>query len=282
MSRQSITLILQQLRDAGTEDEREAAAAQLYRCCRSQVEKLARGRLLPGGGLADEEDVAQSAFRSFFGRIETGQLDALVTGGQAWAILARLTRNKAIDSLRYDNAMCRGGHGGRRAAPSESRSFAEGHALESWPGTQSAAGGETGNRVGKTAAGRPHPAARGEANPTTGAGRAAGPANGAAALPRPIERASRRQEDLPLEAICDRSQRSGEEQAASNELIAYFLERLSEATLRGIVSLKMQGFTNEEIAQQLGCATRTVERKLNLIRRLWIPILESSDERRRC
>ena len=59
-----------------------------------------------------------------------------------------------------------------------------------------------------------------------------------------------------------------------------FLEELSEATLRGIVSLKLDGFTNQEIAKQLGCATRTIERKLNLIRRLWLPILEESHEGR--
>jgi DNA-directed RNA polymerase specialized sigma24 family protein len=31
---------------------------------------------------------------------------------------------------------------------------------------------------------------------------------------------------------------------------------------------KMEGYTNEEIAGKLGCATRTVERKLFLIRRV--------------
>ena len=54
--------------------------------------------------------------QDFFDRIETGQLDALVNGGQAWAILSRLTRNKAIDSVRYDNAVRRGGEGGRRVS----------------------------------------------------------------------------------------------------------------------------------------------------------------------
>ncbi|MCA9137649.1 MAG: hypothetical protein KDB00_12845 [Planctomycetales bacterium] len=105
MSESSITQILNQLREADNDEERQVAAAKLYRCYRGQVEQIARGRLTPGGGLADEEDVAQSAFRSFFDRIETGQLDALVTGGQAWAILAKLTRNKTIDSVRYDNTL---------------------------------------------------------------------------------------------------------------------------------------------------------------------------------
>jgi DNA-binding NarL/FixJ family response regulator len=31
----------------------------------------------------------------------------------------------------------------------------------------------------------------------------------------------------------------------------------------------MDGYSNEEIAQELGCVERTVERKLNVIRRVW-------------
>ncbi|MEL6108667.1 MAG: hypothetical protein AAFU85_21895, partial [Planctomycetota bacterium] len=71
MSSLSVTQILKLLRD-GERDDREAAAAELYERYRRQVEQIARGRLMPGGGLADEQDVAQSAFRSFFGRIDTG------------------------------------------------------------------------------------------------------------------------------------------------------------------------------------------------------------------
>ena len=111
MSDISVTQILKRLRDGASDEDRQAAAEQLYQRYRHRVEQIARGRLSPSGGLSDEEDVAQSAFRSFFGRIETGKLDALVSGGQAWAILARLTRNKAIDSVRYNNAICRGGDG---------------------------------------------------------------------------------------------------------------------------------------------------------------------------
>lgn len=257
MSDSSITLILHQLREAVTEEEREAAAAKLYRCYRNQVEKLARGRLHYGGGLADEEDVAQSAFRSFFGRIESGQLDALVTGGQAWAILAKLTRNKAIDSLRYNNAICRGGDGARRPVESPDASASRSRTPGGLPGDagQSTIGRNRLN-IGDSVA------ARSAGADTVG------------------QRQNGRREEYPLEAVRDRSQRSGEEQAASNEVIEYFLEQLSEATLRGIVSLKLHGFTNEEIAEKLGCATRTIERKLNLIRRLWIPILESGDEER--
>ena len=32
----------------------------------------------------------------------------------------------------------------------------------------------------------------------------------------------------------------------------------------------MEGYTNEEIARELGCVTRSVERKLNVIRKAWL------------
>jgi DNA-directed RNA polymerase specialized sigma24 family protein len=33
----------------------------------------------------------------------------------------------------------------------------------------------------------------------------------------------------------------------------------------------MEGYTNQEIAAKLGCALRSVERRLRLIRALWLP-----------
>ena len=47
------------------------------------------------------------------------------------------------------------------------------------------------------------------------------------------------------------------------------LDRLSDTLLRAIALWKIEGFTTEEIAAKLGCTSRTVERKLQLIRRLW-------------
>lgn len=47
------------------------------------------------------------------------------------------------------------------------------------------------------------------------------------------------------------------------------LDRLGDETLRRIAVLKMQGYTNQQIAAQLGCALRSVERKLNGIRKIW-------------
>jgi DNA-directed RNA polymerase specialized sigma24 family protein len=47
------------------------------------------------------------------------------------------------------------------------------------------------------------------------------------------------------------------------------LERLDAVVLRPIALWKMEGYTNEEIAAKLGCVTRTVQRKLQLIRDTW-------------
>ncbi len=42
-----------------------------------------------------------------------------------------------------------------------------------------------------------------------------------------------------------------------------------DSTLRTIVELKLQGYANEEIAESVGCATRTIIRKLNRVRDEW-------------
>jgi DNA-directed RNA polymerase specialized sigma24 family protein len=47
------------------------------------------------------------------------------------------------------------------------------------------------------------------------------------------------------------------------------LDKLPEPALRQVALWKMEGYTNEEIARNLGCVPRTVERKLQVIRSLW-------------
>jgi RNA polymerase sigma factor (sigma-70 family) len=44
---------------------------------------------------------------------------------------------------------------------------------------------------------------------------------------------------------------------------------LGDAELEAIARLKMEGYTVEQIAQQLGYAPRTIKRKMRLIRTLW-------------
>lgn len=47
------------------------------------------------------------------------------------------------------------------------------------------------------------------------------------------------------------------------------LDSLPNETLRSICLWKMEGWTNDEIAVRMDCTTRTVERKLELIRKHW-------------
>lgn len=47
------------------------------------------------------------------------------------------------------------------------------------------------------------------------------------------------------------------------------LEMLDDTDLRSIALLKLQGYTNDEIAGELGCVARTVERRLHAIRGVW-------------
>jgi DNA-directed RNA polymerase specialized sigma24 family protein len=47
------------------------------------------------------------------------------------------------------------------------------------------------------------------------------------------------------------------------------LEQLPDPELRSIALWKMEGYTNDEIAERVGCVPRTVERRLRVIRALW-------------
>jgi DNA-directed RNA polymerase specialized sigma24 family protein len=45
---------------------------------------------------------------------------------------------------------------------------------------------------------------------------------------------------------------------------------LGSEVLRQVLDLRLQGYTREEIAERLGCAERTVKRKLEIIREAWL------------
>jgi DNA-directed RNA polymerase specialized sigma24 family protein len=53
------------------------------------------------------------------------------------------------------------------------------------------------------------------------------------------------------------------------------LERLRDDVLRKVTVLRIEGFTTDAIADQLGCARRTVARQLALIRRILAADVES-------
>jgi len=49
----------------------------------------------------------------------------------------------------------------------------------------------------------------------------------------------------------------------------HLLSKLDDERLRRIAVMKLDGLTNDEIAERLQCATRTVQRKMDLIRDQW-------------
>ena len=48
------------------------------------------------------------------------------------------------------------------------------------------------------------------------------------------------------------------------------LDSLDDDSLRQVALSRMEGYNNDEIAVQLGCARRTVARRLDLIRKTWL------------
>ncbi len=58
------------------------------------------------------------------------------------------------------------------------------------------------------------------------------------------------------------------------DMSEHLMAQLPESDLQQIVHLKLEGFTNEEIAERMKITRRTVQRKLERIRRIW---LESSE-----
>ena len=55
----------------------------------------------------------------------------------------------------------------------------------------------------------------------------------------------------------------------ANETIKRLLQRLEDTQLRAIAVWKWEGYTIEEMATMLGCSSRTILRKLKLIRAIW-------------
>lgn len=58
-------------------------------------------------------------------------------------------------------------------------------------------------------------------------------------------------------------------EAAAAEACRRLLDLLGDEQLRQIAVWRMEGYTNQEIADRLGCVVETVERRLRLIRSAW-------------
>jgi RNA polymerase sigma factor (sigma-70 family) len=193
----SVTTWLAQLR-AGN----RAVAQQLWERYYRRLVRLARRKL---HGLrhaaADEEDVALSAFDSFYRNAEQGRFPRLDDRNNLWELLVVITSRKAIDLRQRECAQKRGG--GR---------VVEQSVLDRPPGSDA-----DGPGIAQVASAEPSP-------------------------------------ELAAE-ISDEMQR--------------LLGKLPNEEVRAVALAKLEGYTNAEIAERLGCALATVERRLSLIRSVW-------------
>jgi RNA polymerase sigma factor (sigma-70 family) len=171
-----------------------AAADQLWDAYVHRLVALARRTMgkIPRQA-ADEEDVALSAFDSFYRRAECGQFARLSDRNDLWQLLVVITERKAIDLMRREGRQSRG--------EGKVRNLSEADMAE--------------------AAGLLDP----------------GPTPEFAAQ------------------VADECRK--------------LLELLGDESLRKVAIAKLEGYTNRQIAEQLGCIEQTVERKLRSIRQIW-------------
>jgi RNA polymerase sigma factor (sigma-70 family) len=191
----SVTTWLEQLR-AGNRD----AAQQLWERYLSRLIRLARSKLHGlRRGAADEEDVALSAFDSFYRAAEQGRFPQLGDRNNLWELLVVITIRKAIDLRQRE---CRQKRGGGKVVGESAFDVpvsAEGAGIEQAVGTE----------------------------------------------PTP---------ELAVQV--------------ADELEA-LLRLLPNEDVRSVAVLKLEGYTNAEIADHLDCSLATVERRLSLIRSAW-------------
>jgi DNA-directed RNA polymerase specialized sigma24 family protein len=95
----------------------DAAAAQpLWERYHRRIVTLARRKLQSARRSADEEDVVQSAFHSFFRGVIAGRFPRLDDRDDLWRLLVVITAREALDQLARENSQERGG-GTPRADP---------------------------------------------------------------------------------------------------------------------------------------------------------------------
>jgi len=178
-----------------------AAAEPLWRRYCRQMVALARKMLrLARRRAADEEDVVQNAFNSFFKALRHGRFPDLDDRHGLERLLVVITTNKALKQLKHERRQKRGGE----ATMADTAIVNPGHA-------------DDGARLLDIIDAEPPP-------------------------------------DLAAQ-IADELQR--------------LLSLLGDDSLRKVAQLKLEGYGNGEIAEELACSLRTVARKLDAIRVLW-------------
>jgi RNA polymerase sigma factor (sigma-70 family) len=169
------------------------AAQRLWERYFPRLLEVARAKLYgTAKQVADEEDVALSAFHNFVQAVAQKQIPQLGSRDDLWRALVLITAGKAVDQRRRQQSRKRGG--GR---PPDR--------LSDWQEVDQVVGVE------------PDPAFA----------------------------------------------------AQIAEEFQALLGRLADDRLREIALLKLEGYTNEEIAERLNCSPRSVTRRLTVIRRIW-------------
>jgi RNA polymerase sigma factor (sigma-70 family) len=87
----------------------------------------------------------------------------------------------------------------------------------------------------------------------------------------PLEAGHGDPEEIELDEVIGQepSPEFAAEVAEETQRLLDLLDQAGDADLRRVALGKMEGYSVEEIASSLGCAPRTVRRKLALIRKLW-------------
>jgi len=87
---------------------------------------------------------------------------------------------------------------------------------------------------------------------------------------QPLPRSDESRSDAPHEAFApEADEPTPAEAAVLNEALKRRLRALQEPDLRQVAVMKLEGYTNHEIAKAMECSERSAERKLNLIRKRW-------------
>jgi len=178
----------------------ESAARLLWQRYQADLLEVARRKL--GGSsrrVADEEDVALSAFHSFCQAASAGRFE-LGDRSELWRLLVTITTRKALAQIKRNMTLKRGGGAVRGESV-----FINGASDASNAGIHCAAGDDPGPEF--------------------------------------------------VAIVTEEYQR--------------LLECLDEEPLRRVALYKLEGYTNDEIARKMECATRSVERKLMRIRQKW-------------
>ena len=192
---QSVTRWINGLRDGDGE-----AAERLWHLYFRNMVSLARQRLIGAPKrVADEEDVALSAFKSFCIGLQSGRFDEVSDRDNLWPLLVTITAHKAVDLVRHENRIKRGGTGERSAVD---RSHV------------------TQIQLDEVFAKEPTP-------------------------------------DFVAQI------------AEQFHLLMDELQSADDPDLQRIAILKMEGDSNDEIAKQIECTRRTVERKIRIIASMW-------------